>query len=56
MFWEVQLGFSEKIIVSNNILERSSEFCSKTFSQQSMKFMVALSETNSSVVEFYGNG
>ena len=42
-------------MVSKYILERSRELCSKPFSQQSMKSMVALSETNASVAEFDGN-
>ena len=36
-------------------LERSRELCSNTCSQQSMKSMATLSETNAYVVEFDGN-
>ena len=43
------------LTVSKYILECSSGLCSKPFSQQPMKPMVALSKTNNYVVEFEDN-
>ena len=50
IFW--YMFFISKIY----ILQCSRKCCSKDCSQQLMKFMVVLSETNSSVVEFNGIG
>ena len=50
------MGFYETYFCSfKYILDSSSELCSKPCSQPSMKLVVALSETNASVVEFDGN-
>ena len=56
------LGSSTDILWNNMFilkayeLQRSMNLCSKAFSQQSIKSMVAPSKTNTSVVEFYGSG
>ena len=43
-------------ILNTYILQRYSILCSKAFSQQPMKYMVAPNKTNASVVEYYGSG
>ena len=43
-------------ILKTYILKRYFKLCSKDFSQQPMKYMVAPSKTNYSVVEFDGSG